>query len=151
SPAHRSGSDPPVADATAGAIRRSRVRSRRVLYAGAALAAVALVVGFVLGWPRWSSSSQKATGSSDSSQIVILTGSGAVLGRVQLAAAPAAAAAGPRSVWFAQPDAEIVTRVDVASGNVGDRIPVSGGVGAVAVGGGSVWALAVRGGTVDRI
>jgi YVTN family beta-propeller protein len=148
------GSDPPLVDATTAPVvgqSRSGRRSRRVLYTAAGLVAAAGIVGLVLGWPRSGSSSSKAGGPSDSSQVVMLSGSGAVSGRAELAAAPAAAAAGSRSVWLPEPDAETVTRVDVASGNVVDRIPVPGGVGAVAVGGGAVWALAVRGGTALRI
>jgi peptide/nickel transport system substrate-binding protein len=57
---------------------------------------------------------------------------------------------GAGSIWLAVPDAGNVVRIDDATRQVTDTIPVGGSPSALAVGGGSVWAAGVPGDTIDR-
>jgi YVTN family beta-propeller protein len=126
---------------------RPWLRPRRLVPAGAAVAAVIAGAGIwvVLGTGGTGASTDLAT----SSKLVVL-GSGASHD-VELDSAPAAMAAGDGSLWLAEPNEGRVTRVDLESGAISDRVPIGASASAIAIGGGSVWAASVPGETLIRI
>jgi len=128
--------------------RPPRVTRVRAVASGLALAAVAvsIVAGIELG-TRGSSAS---TARSSVTGVFELTGRSSVAG-ASLGDAPTAMVADTSSVWLAEPSAGAVVRVDLASRQVEDTVPIDGSPSALAVGGGSVWAAGVPGETVYRI
>lgn len=118
------------------------VTAAAVVVATAALAIALLVAG-------GSGSGRAAAGTS---RVVALRGgAGPVARGASLPGAPASMAAGYGALWLAIPAEGEVLRVDPASGDVNDRIPVAEGPGAVTVGAGSVWVARVPGTAIDRI
>jgi YVTN family beta-propeller protein len=69
----------------------------------------------------------------------------------ELGQRPGAIAIGLGSLWIAQPDRGIVTRLDLADGSIIDTIRVGTSPAGVAVGEGSVWVTNAGDGTVSRI
>ena len=111
---------------------RSRPPVRRLAVMGVAVAvAASAAVGFLLG-----------------------TGGGAStpgLGPTEIPDAPAAMVAAGDSLWSAFPDTGTVSRFDLVSRSVADRVPVGGTPGMLAAGGGAVWVASVLGDRVRRI
>jgi YVTN family beta-propeller protein len=128
-------------------MERRWLRPRRLVPASAAVAAVIAGAGIwvVLGTGGTGASTDLAT----SSKLVAL-GSGASHD-VGLDSAPAAMAAGDGSIWLAEPNEGRVTRVDLETGAIADRVPIGASASAIAIGGGSVWAASVPGDTLTRI
>lgn len=117
----------------------SRVlRAPRRRWAVAVALAVAAIgastaVGILLG--------TRGTSASITDQVVAL----------RLAAAPAALIGAYGHLWTANPTEGTVSRVDLATGSVDDRIPVAGSPAALAAGGGWIWTTSVPGDRVLRI
>lgn len=128
--------------------RRLRLRPLTVGLAAAAVAASA-VVGIILGI-RDTTASDVAAGPPNELVEVDATSS-RVVGGVRFDGVPGAIAVDRGSLWVADPDSSVVSRVSVATGAVVDRIPVPGQPGDVAVAGGSVWVANTVGGALSRI
>jgi peptide/nickel transport system substrate-binding protein len=130
----------------AGRMRRPRRRSVAIALA-AGMVAVGAAIGVVLGTRGTSASS----GSAGSTRLVGLSLGSARSREVSLASAPSAMVAGAGSLWLADPNAGVVSRVDLAARTVADRVPVGGTPGALATGAGSIWVASVPGESVKRI
>ena len=83
--------------------------------------------------------------------VAIDVGDGAAdaLRRAPRSAGAAIAAAG--SLWIADPDDQLVLRLDPSIGQVVDRIPVDGQPGALVGGGGAIWVASTLGRAIKRI
>jgi YVTN family beta-propeller protein len=128
----------------------SALGRRRLAAAGIAAAAVvaSVVIGIVLGTSRTGASSDTPA----SSRVVGLSlGSDKRPESISIDGVPRAMAAGPGSIWLADPSTGTVFRVGLDAGAVVDQVPVGRSAGALAVGGGSVWAAEVPGDVVLRI
>jgi YVTN family beta-propeller protein len=136
----------PVAAPTVAPPRRI---TRGWVLAGAVVLA-AVVASAVVGIELGTGGSGAVTTGLSRTGIVELAGKTGVASGAALAAAPAAMADGAGSIWLAVPDAGNVVRIDDATRQVTDTIPVGGSPSALAVGGGSVWAAGVPGDTIDR-
>jgi peptide/nickel transport system substrate-binding protein len=64
---------------------------------------------------------------------------------------PGASAIGFGSVWVAEPDRDVVVRLDLEDGSVTDTIPVGVSPSSIAIGAGAVWVTNAGDGTVRRI
>ena len=73
------------------------------------------------------------------------------LGSSEIPDAPAAIVATGDSLWSAYPGTGTVSRFDLASRSVADRVPVGGTPGMLTAGGGAVWVASVLGDRVRRI
>lgn len=141
--------DPALAGDGSPPMRDERhARARLVwLLAGAVVAAAVVAIAVVLG----TGSSSVRIAETSSSRLLEISGRNPIGQGATLDSAPAAAALGGRSLWLAEPDAGMVTRVDTASGNV-ERIPVGGQPNALAVSRRAVWvADSAGGGNLIRI
>ena len=83
--------------------------------------------------------------------VAISVASGRPTGAVELPGAAAAALTADDSLWIADPDDQLVLRLDPSSGQIVDRIPVPDQPGALAAGGGAIWVAATLGRAVRRI
>ena len=129
-------------------IGRRRRRPIAAAVAGAAVAA-GVTVAIVLVLNQTPASTGEAAGAN---QLLELDPSSArVAGASSLHDPPNALAASRESIWVADPDSAVVSRVSVSSRQVGDRIPVPGQPAKIAVGNGSVWVTNTLGGAVARI
>ena len=127
-----------------------RVRRRSLLAAIAAvIVAGGVTIGVVLGLNRTDASQSPAV--VRDALAVVDASSGRVEPGIDFTGSPASIAADRSSLWVADPDEGVVSRVNVSSGAIEDRIHVSGQPGEVAVGAGSVWVATTVGGTVSRI
>jgi YVTN family beta-propeller protein len=129
-------------------VQSSRLRRVAVVVAGGAV--VASIVAGILLERRDTTRSNIAGGASDELAAVSARSSRPVAG-LSLQGAPGAIAAIGGSLWVADPDSALVTRVSLASNSVVDRIPVAGQPAEIAVGGGSVWVANTVGGVLVRI
>ena len=137
----------PRAELSAGQ-RPPRDRRRLVIAGVAATAAVAasVVTGILLAAGGPTVLADRA----EANQLVGLSiNSGARIHDVPLRGAPAAIAGSSDSLWLADPNEGVVSRVDLSARAVVDRVPLGGDPGGVAIGGGSVWVLGAR--SVTRI
>ena len=127
-------------------------RHRRVIAAAGgaafALAVAAIVVAARLDQGSPTASAQRGGGSE---LMALSLSSGALVHALSIRAAPAAMTRDDRSLWLADPNAGTVSRVDLGTRSVVDRIPLGGNPGVVAVGRGSLWVAGVPGTAVERI
>jgi YVTN family beta-propeller protein len=139
----------PALTAPARAATRPPQNRRRVVVAALVVAVAAgAASGFVIATNHTSGSSLR----SDVNQIVGLDlRTGRADQTIELGGAPAAVAAGPDSLWLADPGNGTVAHADPREGAIVDRVPIRGAPGLLAVGGGSVWAANVPGDRVLRI
>jgi YVTN family beta-propeller protein len=79
--------------------------------------------------------------------VAIDAATGRTVRAAELPGSPGAAVAAAGSLWIADPDDQLVLRLDPESGEVADRIPVEGPGGLVASGG-AVWATSTLGAAV---
>lgn len=77
--------------------------------------------------------------------------SGGTTAGVALAGPSDAIGPGADALWVADGSLGEVSRIDLSSRSVVDRVPVGGSPGTVAVGGGYVWVASVPGGSIARI
>ncbi len=127
-----------------------RVRRRSRLAAIAtAIVAGGVTIGVVLGIDRTDASQSPAV--VRDALAVVDASSGRVEPGIEFTGSPASIAADRGSLWVADPDEGVVSRVNVSSGAIQDRIHVAGQPGEVAIGDGSVWVATTVGGTVSRI
>jgi peptide/nickel transport system substrate-binding protein len=129
------------------------VRPRRLSRGRGVATAVALAViaaGVVVGVELGIGGSSASTPRGSATGVFELTGHSSRAG-ASLADAPTAMVADATSIWVAEPSAGAVVRVDLASRQVEDTVPLDGSPSTLAVGGGSVWAATARGDTVYRI
>jgi YVTN family beta-propeller protein len=141
--------DPALAAVAAPSVRRSpQITRARVMAAMLAVAAVAasVVAGIKLGTGGSSASTVRGSRTG----VFEVTGHSSVAG-ASLADAPAAMVADASSIWLAEPSAGVVVRVDLATRQVEDTVPLDGSPSTLAVGGGSVWAATDLGNTIYRI
>ena len=138
---------PEEADAPVASSRGIRITLRGV---GAVLACV--VVAVVIGTELKTSGSRAGPTNPQSDRLVEIRGD-SVDPAVETALpdAPSAAVAAAGSIWLAEPNIGALVRVDQASHQVSERIPVGGNAGAVAFGGGAVWVAGVPGENVLRV
>lgn len=137
----------PARPSRAGGGRRARLR-RIVPAAFTALAAAVIAVVALEtagGGPPSSAAVLEAR------LVPVDAGSGSAGPAVALPGPPAAIARGARSLWVADPDDQLVARVDPRSHAVIDRIPIAGQPGSIAAGDGAIWVASTLGGTVARI
>ena len=113
-----------------------------------ALAVAAIVVAARLDQGSPTASAQRGGGSE---LMALSLSSGALVHALSIRAAPAAMTRDDRSLWLADPNAGTVSRVDLGTRSVVDRIPLGGNPGVVAVGRGSLWVAGVPGTAVERI
>jgi YVTN family beta-propeller protein len=133
----------------------ARTAGRRGLVAVAVAATVvaAGVAGLWVGLDRPSASAAPTLESTAAGNAVVAIDlrSRRVVRVGALPAAPAAIASVNGTVWVAQPDAGLVSRLDPAAATVSDPVHVGVGIGGVAAGEGAVWASSTVGGTIRRI
>jgi peptide/nickel transport system substrate-binding protein len=130
-----------------------RVPSRRARRSLAALGVAAVVAtGVAAGIILGTSGGKASGGDATSSGIIALPISRGDAGRsVEMSGTPAAVVATADSIWTADPNGGTVSRVDLGSRSVVDRVPVDGSPGAIAAGAGSLWVTTVPGGRITRI
>jgi DNA-binding SARP family transcriptional activator/ABC-type transport system substrate-binding protein len=142
--------DPALAAPSPTSRRAAQPRRRRVLVAaGAATAVLAAAIAAILVEAGGGGATRTLARTSEVVGLSASSGRGA--GRVPLVGAPAAMAAGARSLWIADADAGTVSRVDLSNRSLVDRVAVGGSPGTLAVGGGFIWAASVPGAAVSRI
>jgi YVTN family beta-propeller protein len=129
-------------------VQSSRLRRLALVVAGGAV--VASIVAGILLARRDTTPSNIAGGASNELAAVSTRSSRPVAG-LSLQGVPGAIAAAGGSLWVADPDSALVSRVSLASNSVVDRIPVAGQPAEIAVGGGSVWVANTVGGALIRI
>jgi YVTN family beta-propeller protein len=129
-------------------VQSSQLRRLAIVVAGGAI--VASIVAGILLARRDMTPSNIAGGASDE-LAAVSTRSSRPLAGLSLQGVPGAIAAAGGSLWVADPDSALVSRVSLASNSVVDRIPVAGQPAEIAVGGGSVWVANTVGGALIRI
>jgi YVTN family beta-propeller protein len=129
-------------------VQSSRLRRLAVVVAGGAI--VASVVAGILFARRDTTPSNIAGGASNELAEVDTHSSRPIAG-LSLQGVPGAMAAAGGSLWVADPDSALVSRISLASNSVVDRIPVAGQPAEIAVAGGSVWVANTVGGALIRI
>jgi YVTN family beta-propeller protein len=125
-------------------------RPRVVVAAAAVVAAVAVAAILVVVLVQ-DSGSRGLSAFAENSLGVVDPGTGRLVAQVPLDVGPTAVAAGFRSIWTTNIDANSVTRVDATTRRVIDRIDVGQTPSAIVVGRDSVWVVNSGGGTISRI
>ncbi|MDX6595934.1 MAG: hypothetical protein QOI72_1316 [Solirubrobacterales bacterium] len=120
-------------------------RARPMMLVGGAVLVAALVVAGLL-----------VTGGDEpvsiaANSVAQMNADGGVELSADLGQRPGASAIGFGSLWVAQPDRGVVTRVSLDDGSVRDTVRVGNSPAGVAVGEGSVWVTNSGDGTVSRI
>jgi YVTN family beta-propeller protein len=125
-----------------------RARRVRLAVGGLAGAAVAVAAAVLLtsGGERRQISAVAAN-----SVGAISPTSGAIDSEVLVGSSPSRLAAGYRSLWVTNSNADTVTRIDLATQTVRQTVPLSSQPGGIAVGAGAVWVTDALKGTVSRI
>lgn len=135
------------------AVRRSRTwlapRRRDRWLLGVAVAAAVLLVAATTSWVLLRESSSADLPAQD----LVGLGPGTSAGgfHVHLDGAPAAMAVDGHALWLADPTAGAVSRVDVRTRRVDERIALERNPGVLAVAGGSLWVAGVPGTSLTRI
>jgi len=127
---------------------RPATRTRAAVTAAVAAVAISAAIGIVLG-TTGTNASQNAEVANG--LVALRTDSGDPSVSVDLDAAPAAVAYLDGAVWLADATAGVVSRIDVDSAAVVDRVRVNSGVGALVAGAGALWAANVPGADVARV
>jgi YVTN family beta-propeller protein len=126
---------------------RPQRRQKWAIGASLALIAVGLVA---VTAPRFDSrAAAQALASVGVSELTAASGN---LSRsVSLPGDPGGAVSGVGSVWVDSPEADVLDRIDPATGGIVDTIPVGAGAGALAVTGSDVWVANTLDGTLSRV
>jgi peptide/nickel transport system substrate-binding protein len=138
---------------TDSSVRPDRTRGRRritrtaALVAGVAVIAAALLVG--------DAPEQRSLPVPETAAVLALDpSSGEVSRTVELAATPVALVAEGDGLWAAEPDENVLARVDDSANSEpaqAENIPIPSGPGSVAAGDGAVWVTGMLSGTVSRL
>jgi YVTN family beta-propeller protein len=130
--------------------RRSTRSGRRRLAAAVAVVSLVAAAGIVVRME--SGGTRGAHSPSASSGLVALNvGPYARPRSLGVTSAPAAMATAAGALWLADSGSGALSRVDLASGQSVDSVPVGGDPGVIAIGGGSIWSASVPGDELDRV
>lgn len=129
-------------------VASSRLRRLALVVAGGAVAA-SIVAGILHA--RGETTPSNIAGGASNELAAVSTRSSRPVAGLSLQGVPGAIAAAGHSLWVADPDSALVSRVSLDSNSVVDRIPVAGQPSEIALGGGSIWVANTVGGALIRI